>query len=308
MALGKSIRIYLKDGTVTGIKFGEVLMTTIQSISCPRSRVSELSAYPEAKRPGVYFLFGADEETNEPKAYIGEAENVFDRLQDHIAKKEFWNEVIMFISKDENLTKGHVRYLESRSIQMALASKRYIIDNYNQSQLAALPPADRDAMEEFLIYQKLLLGVLGHKLLEELITTTPKPKQQEPIVVPQPRGNGTPVTVTDTDQIEELFLSIGGMNATGYNTDEGIVVRKGSQATTNIAQSLQNGYRALRDKLIQNGTLKLEGDKYVFQSDYLFDTASPAAAIVVGYSINGREHWKDKNGRSLKIIETESLK
>jgi len=306
MALGKSIRIYLKDGTVTGIKFGEVLMTTIQSISCPRSRVSELSIYSEAKRPGVYFLFGFDEESNEPKAYIGEAENVFDRLQDHIAKKEFWNEVIMFISKDENLTKGHVRYLESRSIQMAIATKRYIIDNSNQSQLAALPPADRDAMEEFLIYQKLLLGVLGHKLLEELITVTPKPKQQEPTVTQQPNENGT--SVNGTEQIEELFLNVGGMNATGYNTDEGIVVRKGSQATTNPAPSLQNGYRALRDKLILNGTLKLEDDKYIFQSDYLFDTASPAAAIIVGYSINGREYWKDKNGRSLKIIEAESLK
>lgn len=308
MALGKSIRLYLKDGTVTGIKFGEVLMTTIQSISCPRSRVSELAAYPEAKRPGIYFLFGYDEVTNEAKAYIGEAENVLYRLQDHIANKEFWNEVILFISKDENLTKGHVRYLESRSIQMAIRSNRYIIDNSNQSQLAALPPADRDAMEEFLIYQKLLLGVLGHKLLEELIITTPNPIQQVLTFIPPPGENDTPVTVADTVQYEELFLSIGGINATAYNTDEGIVVKKGSQANTNIAQSLSTGYRAMREELIQNGILKLEGNKYIFQYDHLFSTATPAAQIVVGYSINGRDCWKDKNGRSLKTIETESLK
>ena len=61
MQFGKSIRIYLKDGTVTGIKFGEIVNQTIQAISCPRLRLSELSAYPEAKRPGVYFLFGQDE-------------------------------------------------------------------------------------------------------------------------------------------------------------------------------------------------------------------------------------------------------
>src|SRR5262245_44807612 len=111
---GKSIRIYLKDGTVTGMKFGEVVNQTIQSIFCPRLRISELAGYTESKRPGVYFLLGKDDETNEPKAYIGEAENVYDRLQHHIANKEFWNEVIFFVSKDENLTKAHVKYLESR--------------------------------------------------------------------------------------------------------------------------------------------------------------------------------------------------
>jgi len=86
---GESIRIYLSDETVTGIKFGEIVNKTIQSISCPRLRTSELNNYPESKKPGVYFLFGQDEETGDTKTYIGEAENVYSRLQDHIVKKEF---------------------------------------------------------------------------------------------------------------------------------------------------------------------------------------------------------------------------
>ena len=169
MQFGKSIRIYLKDGIVTGVKFGEVVNQTIQCISCPRLRVSELNLYPESKRPGVYFLFGQDEETDEPKVYIVEAENVYDRLQNHVANKDFWNEVIFFVSKDDNLTKSHVKYLESRLIQTALVIKRYKIENFNQSQLSSLPLADRDAMEEFLTYIKLLIGVFGHKILEEVI-------------------------------------------------------------------------------------------------------------------------------------------
>lgn len=51
ITFGKSIRIYLKDGTVTGIKFGEVVNQTIQSISSPRLRTGELNDYIEAKRP-----------------------------------------------------------------------------------------------------------------------------------------------------------------------------------------------------------------------------------------------------------------
>ena len=67
------------------------------------------------------------------------------------------------------------------------------------------------------------------------------------------------------------------------------------------------GYKALRTKLISDGTLKLVGDKYIFQSDQLFSTASPAAAVIVGYSINGRDNWKDSSGRSLNVIETQAL-
>jgi hypothetical protein len=299
---GKSIRIYLKDGTVTGIKFGEVVNQTIQSISCPRLRTGELSDYTEAKRPGVYFLFGQDEESNEPKVYIGEAENVYDRLQNHIANKDFWNEVIFFVSKDENLTKSHVKYLESRLIQIALSANRYKIDNYNQSQLSSLPPADRDAMEEFLIYIKLLIGVLGHKFLEEITSIVKKKENELPIT-----------TTTNIDKISnttgnlELTLSVAGLKANALQTDEGIVVIEGSDAAKDYTNSLSFGYREIREKLINNGDLILEGNKYIFKKNVLFDTASHAAAIIVGYSINGPQTWKDKNGKSLKEIEKDRL-
>lgn len=299
---GKSIRIYLKDGTVTGTKFAEVVNQTIQSISCPRLRISELSEYTEAKRPGVYFLFGQDEETGDPKAYIGEAENVYDRLQNHIANKDFWNEVVFFVSKDENLTKSHVKYLESRLIQIALSTKRYKIENYNQSRPSSLPPADRDAMEEFLTYIKLLIGVLGHKFLENVTMITKKKEEHFPLTA---TAQDNPV-VSMTSNLE-LFLSISGLKATALQTDEGIVVLEGSEAAKEYTNSLQHGYRELRERLITNGTLVLKENKYVFQSNALFDTASPAAAIVVGYNINGPQSWKDKTGKSLKEIEKERI-
>jgi len=302
-SFGKSIRIYLKDGTVTGIKFGEVVNQTIQSISCPRLRTSELSEYNEAKRPGVYFLFGQDEVTGDPKAYIGEAENVYDRLQNHVANKEFWSEVIFFVSKDENLTKSHVKYLESRLIQIAFSTRRYKVENYNQSQLSSLPPADRDAMEEFLIYIKLLIGVLGHKLLED-VTTSAKKKDED---IPFTATTQDNQVVSMTSNLE-LFLSVSGLKASALLTDEGIVVLEGSEATRDIKPSLPTGYRELRDKLINNETLVLEENNFVFKKNALFDTASPAAAVIVGYSITGPQTWKTSDGKTLKEIEEERLK
>ncbi|HEX2786415.1 MAG TPA: GIY-YIG nuclease family protein [Ignavibacteria bacterium] len=293
---GKSIRIYLKDGTVTGIKVGEVVNQTIKSISCPRLKISELTDQPDVKRPGIYFLFGQDEETSEPKVYIGEAENVFERLQEHILKKDFWNEVIFIVSKDENLTKSHVKYLESRVIELSFKIKRYKVDNNNHSTAPLLPLPDKDAMEEFLIYLKLLLGVLGHKLLEEI----------NPTKVVEKTFDKVEYNEYNSSDSRELFLSVSGLTAKALQTDEGIVVLKGSEATQNI-QGLQKGYKEDRERLIENGRLKLINDKYIFQEDTIFKSPSAAAAIIVGYSINGRKHWKDKNGKSLNEIENESV-
>ncbi|HEY5509134.1 MAG TPA: hypothetical protein VIK29_10710, partial [Paludibacter sp.] len=63
MNLGKSIRIYLKEGTVTGIKLAEVVNLTIQAFSCPRNKLLDLNKYfsNESNRPGIYFLIGIDD-------------------------------------------------------------------------------------------------------------------------------------------------------------------------------------------------------------------------------------------------------
>ena len=298
MQYGKSIRIYLKDGTVTGIKQAEIVNQTIQSYSCPRLRISELASYSEAQRPGVYFLFGEDEENGEPMVYIGEAENVYHRLQQHTIHKDFWNEAIIFVSKDDNLTKSHVKYLESRIIEAAFAIKRYKIDNFNQASLSSLPLPDRDGMEEFLSYIKLLIGVYGHKVLEEVIKN---PKKTSDI----PTANTLDESVSLVTL--PLFLSISGIKANAIQTDEGIVILKGSEAAKESTPYLSEGYKIMRQKLIDDKKLELVGDKLIFQDDVLFPSASQAGVAVVGYNINGRVSWKDANGKSLKEIEEQKV-
>lgn len=298
-SFGKSIRIHLIDGTVTGIRFGEIVNQTILLIACPRKRVAELKSYDEAKRQGIYFLFGNDEETGETKAYIGEG-NVFDRLNRHLSEKDFWNEVVLFVSKDENLTKSHVKYLESRAIEVARETQRYTIENGNQSA-SPLPRADKDAMEEFFIYLKLLLGTFGHNFLEKL----------NPVVTPTNDVSFTAVTEDNQVIIAqnnlELNLSSSGIKAKAIQTDEGIVVFEKSEAAKVVKSSLSNGYKQIRDRLIANGTLELIDNKYVFQKNYLFKSASASAAAIVGHNISGPQAWKDGSGKTLKQIEEEKV-
>ena len=167
-SFGRSIRIYLADGTPSGIRHVEIANWSGQAIACPRGRFAELTKWEEAKRPGIYFLFERQASDIGNKAYIGESENVIKRLIDHERNKDFWNEVVIFTSKDENLTKSHIKYLESRLVAMGIECQRYKLENANTPTESNLPRADKDAMEEFIHNLRIIIGTLGHKLLDPI--------------------------------------------------------------------------------------------------------------------------------------------
>ncbi|MAK67715.1 MULTISPECIES: GIY-YIG nuclease family protein [unclassified Methylophaga] len=295
MGIGRTIRIYLDDGAITGIKHAEIVNWTGQAISSPRTQIKTLSEWPESKKPGVYFLFGVDEESGRQAAYIGEAENVYDRLQNHALNKDFWNEIVFFTSKDENLTKAHVKYLESRLLSLAKSANRYVLQNGNGPQLPVLPRGDRDSMEEFIGNLRTLLGVVGHKVLE---APAGHENEAQQVVIPKPEQDILNL---------KLRLNVSGILAFAEISDEGIVVLKGSQLSSNTRESLGNGYKKLRDELVSSGIITEHGGKLIFTSNQLFTSPSQAAAVIVGYSINGRNHWCDDSGRTLKNLEEQNV-
>ena len=297
MSIGKTIRIYLNDGSVSGIRHAEIVNWAGQAISSPRSKIKSLTSWSESKKPGVYFLFGVDEESGEDAVYIGESENIFKRLQDHLDKNDFWNEVVFFTNKDENLTKSHVKYLESRLVKLAKLSSRHVVLNANDPQLPVLPRGDRDAMDEFISNLKILLGVVGYKTLESLEKKSTKEALEQ--------DNITAKSLND--EIIELNLKVKGINAKAHLTDEGIVVLATSQASEEVKGSITAGNKKLREQLIQNGTLEKSNSLYIFTKNQLFKSPSQAAEIIVGYSINGRETWQNENGITLKSIEDSNV-
>ncbi len=180
MTRGTQLKIYLANGSVTGIRHAEIVNWTGQAIAVPRVHIKELSEWEETQRPGVYFLFGYNAESGNSLVYVGEAEHIQKRLSQHLAGKEFWNEAICFTNKDENLTKAHVKYLEARLIEIILESKRYDLDNDKQPPTSSLPRGERDAMETFIDNIRTVIGSLGHKLLESKVSQTNAPLPSEP--------------------------------------------------------------------------------------------------------------------------------
>ncbi len=207
MALGRSIRIYLDGGDVSGIRYAELANWTGQAVLCPRSRLGELGSWSDyLKRPGIYFLIGA-EKTTTREVYVGESESVSERLQQHI-EKEFWHEAVVFTSKDENLTKSHIKYLESRLVTIAKEAGRYEVKNGNTPTPSGLPRPDKDAMEEFLTHLRLLLGALGHRLLDPLVETP---------ISSEPHSAATELTYTVKDAVAH-----GMVTDDGFRRSEGL--------------------------------------------------------------------------------------
>lgn len=287
-APGKSVRIYLADGTPTGIRHAELVNWTGQAILCPRTRLAELSGWDETDRPGVYLLVG-EGDTAGDHAYIGEAESVRDRLKHHVAQKDFWQHVVIFTSKDDNLTKAHVRYLESRMHALALEAGRVTLENAQIPSAPNLPRADRDAMEEFLGPVRILLGALGFNLLEAV-----SKKAATPSDVPTAVGFA-------------LEIPKHGVDGKGSPSDEGFVVFAGSTGTTKTQSSCSNAVDALRKKLFASRAVLVTGGSFSLQSDLLFTSASSAAGFLCGYAISGPGNWKAPDGRSLKEVEAASL-
>lgn len=290
MVKGRQIKIYLADGSVTGFRHAEIMGWTGQALSIPRKRVKELNDWEESQRPGVYFLFGVDAETGNDAVYIGEAEQVSSRIYQHLSGKDFWNEAICFTNKDENLTKAHVKYLESRLVALADQANRFTLLNGNQPPQAVLPRGDKDVMEEFIGNIRLLIGALGFRLLEPLIKN----------------DNSVELNLDELSTEETFSLKAKKYNAQAKQTNEGIVVLAGAEASDTTNSSLSQGYGKVRDSLIEKGKFVLSGDKLILQEDVLFTSPSQAAAVLLGYPCSGPDYWLDRKGVSLKQKESQA--
>lgn len=280
MNFGKSIRIFLIEGDPNSRWVCELSNWTGKAYKIPRTMVKSSSDREELTHTGIYFLFGKNDEDGSNQVYIGEAENIYDRLNQHLSSKEFWTECIVFISKDDHLNKAHIKYLESRIYSIAKEANRYQLMNRTIPTQSSLSEADCAEMEEFIENTKLLMSALGHKVLEPAID------------------------YSNNKENDDYFYihAIRGANAKGKPVVDGFAVTKGSAIATQVTTSMSASLKKLRKDLIATNIID---DNYIFTKDRIFSSPSLAASIVMGRNANGRTAWKNKDGKTLKSIETE---
>lgn len=242
----------------------------------PRSNLSYLNTQEKLQKPAFYILLGEDESTK-PQAYIGETENFRERVKEHDSKKAFWQKALIFVSKDADMTKVDVQYLEHIAIVAAKKANTFILSDNKQTPKAPnLPEHQQDSMNEFFEDVKFLASFIGCNIFE----------------ISQPKA-------------EHLFYTKGrGCNAIGFYSSDGFTVLKGSVIAKTMVPSFN--WKEKREKMIQEYTAPDNG-VLTMTSDKTFSSPSTAADFCIGSSNNGWLVWRDKDGNTLDSIYRKQL-
>lgn len=274
--MGKTVTTYLIDGDPKGTQYVFISNKICQMYMIPRSNLSILNVRDELQTPAFYILLGEDE-SMQPKAYIGETENFRERVKDHDSKKVFWQKALIFISKDAAMTKADVQYLEYRAIAEAKESNNFVLNENKQTPKAPnLPEYRKDDMDNFFEDVKFLTSFVGCNIFDIVKTKE-----------------------------EHLFYTKGrGCNAKGFYHNNGFTILKGSIIAKSSVPSFV--WKEKRDALLKEYTIE-NGDNLKLTTDKTFSSPSTAADFCIGSSNNGWLVWKDKDGQTLDAVYRKQL-
>lgn len=275
MKKGRSVRLYLADGTSTGIITAEIMNWTGHGLCAPRIRFEDAIRREELKRTGVYILIGDAFDQELSIVYVGEGDDISERLKAHAkdSNKDYWTKFVAFTSKDMNLTKAHVKYLEARLIALLYQAKKCTVDNKTAPTFDKLPEADISDMETYLDEMQLILPVLGIDIF------------RKPII-----PNSAPIE--ETTVLFKILNSNKGINAKAVETDGIFVVLKGSKGSLHKTGSFQAGIKDMRDRGLEAGRIHAIDDaQFELMDDFEFSSPSAAAVFLYGTSRNGRTDW-----------------
>lgn len=293
---GKSINLFLMDGEASGrIKCTLANWTGI-AYKIPRTALDSCKEREDLKQSGVYFLFGKSDATGKGVVYIGQAgarkngEGILNRLQEHRRnpEKDYWTEAIVFTTSNNSFGPTEISYLENRFCNLSLQANRYEVKNGNDPTPGNITEEKECELEEFIDYAKVIMGVLGHKLFEPI--TQPTEDKEEPADSKQEN--------TVRLYLKRTIKDVGTIEAIGSQTAEGFVVYAGSHIATVDDDTIPDTIKERRAKTAVDKEGKLT-------EELLFTSPSYAAMFVTGKSENGLTRWRDKDGRTLKSLESE---
>lgn len=297
MSYGRQLRLFLVDGTSSGPRFYEIVNRTIQAVGIPAIRIKDLvsEVWPEFQKPGVYLVHGTTEEGND-MLYIGKGENVGKRVQGHPEKLDFEvTSLLLFSSKDENLNASQVGWLESKLILAVDSAKRITLANVQKPDTPLLPRAELATVSEFLEDLVLIAQTGGYDFFSH-------PKNKAAPVKITEGTSERPATEIQGAVEFQLYQPQKNIRAQGYLSDDGFVVKAGSDVSPTINDSFTGSYSSIRQKLIDQGVIAprpTDATKLHFTIDYAFSAPSPAAAVIVGNNFSGTKNWKTSNGTTL---------
>jgi len=278
--ISKKITVFLSEGLPKGIREVKIDQWSGKAVCGPRSRLSEMLKIPELNSGAcVYFLTDDSQKGSLLQIYVGEADGFKQRIMNHDYTKDWWKDVVVFYSPDGSLTKTGIKYLESICIERLKGIGKCTLENNNQPARPSVPKEDISGLEFFYENIALIMPLLGFDIFVQEVHAEGKRELT-------------------------LYCFGKGVKAEGILLNDGkIRVLKGSEAVEkNVASFDSHFYRGLKDELLHMGRLARKGKNLIFTDDYVFDSPSAAAAIILARSASGPVEWKDQNGATLKKL------
>ena len=272
--MSKKITIFQMEDIENSPKRIDISGLTMTIIYIPRQNIKDLlDKEDDFNRPGVYILkFDPDNDDYSEKIYIGEGEPLKTRINQHLKNPEMdFKECVIITSTRENeLTKSHIKNMESKLYDIAVEAKNSEIYNSNKPTKSSLSKADEDLVDDFIKQIKIILPLCGF--------------------------NCFVATTTQVINNSEIYnIKINNITAEMIIEDNKYIVKKGSLANIKTAPKYSQIYKETRKKLLNNNDIVQENDVYVFKENIIFSSSSHAASVVLGYNVSGLETWINKN-------------
>ena len=290
-----TLQIHAPFGEPEGLRIIEKDNWTGRAVAFPRLRIDQARQIDELARTGIYVLRAPDLN----RLYIGESDNVLNRLGGHHRDKDWWTEAVGFTSADDNLTKAHALYMEASLVKLASDAARAMLDNRSEPNPGkfARSRADKATAETFLENALICLRALDIREFDPLrgVAATGQTGDQPTLY----HSSSRPVPDGSRIQIE----------ASGTETLDGFVIYKGSRGTIDPVPSFAarpefDSYARKRDELLASGKVRLDPERgtFEFTEDVLCSSPSLAIAYILGRAPDMTRDWKDENGTGLKDL------
>lgn len=268
----KALQILVTNGNPNGLKVIELAGWIGKCFVVPRQNLKDLKDRPEITQPGLYLLFGVNEETSEDLVYIGESESFYSRIANHDANKDFWDIAIVFTG---GLNRADVKYLEYRATTLAAEAKRMVVQNKVQPQENTLSEFQKVTVDQYFENIRFILSTFQYEVFE----------------------------LVEQSYIDNTFyhLRADGVTAKAKVLEDGaMIVFAGSIARKRETESFAGWSKTARERFIQEGKLMVKDEASLeFTEDIIFKSPSAAAATLAGRPINGWTAWENEKGVTL---------
>lgn len=271
MNKAKRLEVIFHNGEPDGIRTYMRHLSTIKTYVVPRQYLSEAKSISGVDNPGVYFLVN-DEAGTLTRIYIGQTRNGISRLDDHNAKKDFWNKAILFLADSEHFTLNVLSGLEKFAIQKAIDANRYDVENKTVPKYK-ISEYDLPIVEEIYEEIEFIMATLGYRMN------------------------------TSTTEPQNVFsTSRRGIIAYGAYSGESFDVLPNSEIDFSKEVHIAS-YNEKRQAFLKDGTIvKQQDGKYILKKVISFKSPSGASDFVLGGSTNGWVEWKNSEGKTLNEI------